>query len=131
MLDPRTRQVVAKSERFLNTGRWALENGDPESAASRTYYALYHMTILLLRLVRGRFRVRWDHDQLNNAFLDEFCKPGFRFSRRDGDDWGYIKGARLQADYGRPPLAHRRAQRSLERAEQLIAKKGVEVERNA
>jgi hypothetical protein len=43
VLDPSTRRVTEKCERFLRTARTALDNGDPESAASRAYYALYHM----------------------------------------------------------------------------------------
>jgi uncharacterized protein (UPF0332 family) len=127
VLDPSIRLVVARSERYMNTARTALATGDPESAASRAYYALYHMTILLLRVVRGIERDRWDHDQLQKAFLDEFCKLHFRFSRDDGREWGDVMDTRFTADYGRVPLNHRRAQRSVERAERLIAKMRREV----
>jgi uncharacterized protein (UPF0332 family) len=119
--------VVERSGRFLSTARAALENDDPESAASRAYYAPYHMTILLLSVVRGIERDRWDHDQLQKAFLDEFCKLHFRFSRDDGREWGDVMDTRFTADYDRGPLNRRRALRSLERAERLIAKMRREV----
>lgn len=122
---------MVRSERFLTTARVALETGDPESAASRAYYALYHMTIMLLREVRGIERVRWDHEELHRAFLDEFCKPGFRFSRSEGDDWRYVKDARIDADYSRRSVTdHRRAQRAIERAGRLASKMQVEVHRS-
>lgn len=82
----------------MSTARSALENDDPESAASRAYYALYHVTVLLLRVVRGIERDRWDHDELQKAFLDEFCKLHFRFSRTDGRDWGDVMDTKV---YGR------------------------------
>ena len=100
---------------------------DPESAASRAYYALYHMTVLLLRVVRGIERDRWDHDQLLNTFLHEFCRLHFKFSRSDGEDWAYVLRTRFMADYGRDPLTRRRAQRSVERAERLVNKMLLEI----
>ena len=127
VLDPSIMPVVERSERFMNTASTALANGDPESASSRAYYALYHMTILLLRVVRGIERDRWDHDQLQKAFLDEFCKLHFSFSRADGREWGDVMDTRFTADYDRGPLNRRRALRSLERAERLIAKMRREV----
>lgn len=131
MLDPSIRRVVERSERFLNTGRAALESGDPESAASRAYYALYHMTVLLLRVVKDVERDRWDHEQLHHSFLNEFCKPHFRFSYGDGEDWRYVKDTRIRADYGREPLNTRRARRAIAKAERLIAKMRLEVGGNA
>jgi uncharacterized protein (UPF0332 family) len=111
VLDPSTRRVTEKCERFLRTARTALDNGDPESAASRAYYALYHMTILLLRRVRGVERNRWDHEQLHKVFLEEFCRLHFRFSQADGDDWRYVKDSRIDADYGHEVFNERHAQR--------------------
>jgi uncharacterized protein (UPF0332 family) len=127
VLDPSTRRVTEKCERFLRTARLALDDGDPESAASRAYYALYHMTILLLGRVRGIERNRWDHEQLHKVFLDEFCKPHFRFSRADGDDWRYVKDSRIDADYGHGAVNERHAQRVLVRAERLITRMRQEV----
>ena len=119
MLDPNAEQVIDKVSRFLDTAANALENGDSESAASRAYYALYHITVLLLRVVRGIERDRWDHDQLQRAFLDHFCKLGYMFSRQDGHDWTYVKDSRIVADYGRTPLPLIRGRRTLDRARKL------------
>ena len=128
MLDPSISRAVDRSRRYLDTARMALDNGDPESAASRAYYALYHITILLLRVVRRVERRRWDHEQLHHAFLDEFCKPGFRFDRRDGDDWRYVKESRIDADYSRQNVTDAsRARRALDRAEHLVEKMRMEV----
>lgn len=127
MQDQSTSLVIDRVERYLNTARLAIENGDPESAASRAYYALYHMTKLLLKIPKGIERDRWDHDQLQKAFLDEFCKLHFSFSRADGREWGYLMDTRFTADYDRDPLNRRRALMSLERADRLIAKMRREV----
>ena len=125
--DPHTGQVIDRVETYLKTARLALENDDSESAASRAYYALYHMTILLLRVVRGIERDRWDHDQLQKAFLDQFCKLHFSFSRADGREWGDVMHTRIDADYGRDPLNSRHVQRSIEKAHRLIGKMRREV----
>ncbi len=106
--------------RFLDTATAALESGDSESAASRAYYALYHITVLLLRAVKGIERERWDHEQLHRAFLDQFCMVGYLFRRQDGQDWEYVKISRIAADYGSNPLPAIRARRAIERARRLI-----------
>ena len=119
VLDPSIRRTVDRSRQYLNTARMALDNGDPESAASRAYYSLYHMTILLLRVVRGIERERWDHEQLHREFLDHFCRLGYLFGRQDGEDWDYVKNSRLEADYGESPLPPARARRAVERSRRL------------
>jgi len=129
--DPHIRQTIDRVETYLKTARLVLENDDPESAASRAYYALYHMTILLLRVIRGIERDRWDHDQLHNAFLNEFCKLHFKFSQVDGTDWAYVLRTRFMADYDRDPLDTRRAHRAVERAAQLVSKMRLEILRDA
>ena len=120
LLDPRTEQTISKVVRFLDTATAALVSGDAESAASRAYYALYHITVLLLRTVKGIERERWDHEQLHRAFLDQFCKVGYLFSRQDGRDWEYVKNSRIAADYHPNPLPPIRGQRAIARARQLI-----------
>jgi uncharacterized protein (UPF0332 family) len=131
MLDSSERRVIEKCERFLRTARAALDNGDPESAASRAYYALHHMTVLLLYRVKSIERDSWSHRQLYQAFLDEFCKLHFRFSRSDGDDWGFVRDIRLLADYSSTPLSIRRARTSVEKSERLVDRMRQEVERDA
>ena len=127
MQDPSTGPVIDRVERYLNTARLAIENGDPESAASRAYYALYHMTILLLKILKGIERDRWDHDELLNTFLQEFCRLHFKFSRSDGEDWAYVLRTRFMADYDRDPLNRGRAQRAVERADRLVSKIQMEI----
>lgn len=131
MLDPSANQVVNRVQRFLASAKLCLDHGDAESAVSRGYYALYHMTILLLRVSRSVNRDRWDHDELHRVFLDQFCKLGFKFSITDGEDWARIKDARIDSDYSRGVVNLRRAQISIERAERLIIKMVHEVGANA
>ena len=120
MLDPRTEQIINKVVRYLDTATAALESGDSESAASRAYYALYHVTVLLLKTVKGIERERWEHEQLHRVFLDEFCKVGYLFRRQDGQDWEYVKISRIAADYGSNPMPAIRGQRAIETARRLI-----------
>ena len=127
VLDPSVQHAIGRAERFIATARLALEHGDPESAVSRVYYALYHMTILLLGVTRGITRGRWDHNELHRMFLDQFCKLSFKFNVDDGEDWGRVRDARIDGDYGRHVVTTRRAQRSIERAQRLISKIRSEV----
>jgi uncharacterized protein (UPF0332 family) len=131
VLDPDISQVIDRVEQYLNTASLALENRDPDSASSRAYYALYHMTVLLLRVVWGVERDRWDHPQLHKAFLDHFCKSGFRFSQDDGREWGDVMQARINADYWLEHLRHRTALRSVDKARRLVNKMKIEVGRYA
>ena len=108
----------------------AQELGDPESAVSRAYYALYHTTIVLLEVVRNRTRERWAHDQLERAFLEEFCNPGFIFNARDGDTWKQARAVRIDADYRLDRLSQRTAQRILDRVEDLVTRMKYEIERS-
>ena len=85
------------------------------------------MTILLLKILKGIERDRWDHPQLHKEFLDQFCKLGFRFNQDDGDDWGVVMQARLKADYWREQLRPRSALEAVAKAQRLVAKMGDEV----
>ena len=131
VLDPSVQHAIGRAERFIATARLALENGDPDSTVSRVYYALYHMTILLLGVTRGISRGRWDHNELHGMFLDQFCKLSFKFNVDDGKDWGRVKDARIDGDYGRHAVSSRRAQGSVEQAQRLINKMRSEVAADA
>lgn len=113
---------VEKAKRFLEAAHLAYEHGQYENAVSRAYYAAYHLVAWVLMQHKNLDRRRWDHFQLLNAFLDNFCKPGFLFSVEDGNDLGELLDSRLMADYERTVFNERRAQRLITRADRLCGK---------
>ena len=131
MLKPELNSVLGKADRFMQTARLAFADGDPESAVSRAYYGLFHVTAVLLAVVANRTRERWEHTQLEKAFLDEFASRGFRFSVRDGNTWKEAHLSRVTADYRVNELRARAAQRLLSRIEDLVARMKDEIQRSA
>lgn len=131
MLNPELNSALVKGDRFLQTARLAFADGDPESAVSRAYYGLFHVTVALLAVVANRTRERWEHIQLEKAFLDEFARRGFRFSARDGNTWNEARLSRITADYRVAELTTRAAERLLSRVEDLAARMKDEIQRSA
>lgn len=131
MLNPELNSALVKGDRFLQTARLAFADGDPESAVSRAYYGLFHVTVALLAVVANRTRERWEHTQLEKAFLDEFARRGFRFSARDGNTWKEARLSRITADYQVGELTTRAAERLLARVEDLAARMKDEIQRSA
>lgn len=131
MLKPELNSALVKADRFMQTARLAFADGDPESAVSRAYYGLFHVTAVLLEVVANRTRERWEHTQLEKAFLDEFASRGFRFSARDGNTWKEAHLSRVNADYRVDELRARAAQRLLSRIEDLVARMKDEIQRSA
>ena len=131
VLKPELNSALVKADRFMQTARLAFADGDPESAVSRAYYGLFHVTAVLLEVLANRTRERWEHTQLEKAFLDEFASRGFRFSARDGNTWKEAHLSRVTADYRVDELRARAAQRLLSRIEDLVARMKDEIQRSA
>ncbi|MCD5413073.1 MAG: HEPN domain-containing protein [Dehalococcoidia bacterium] len=70
---------IEKANAFLNTAQLAMRNGDYESCVSRSYYAAYHMVVILLASKANIRRKRWDHNELHRAFGEQFCKKGWLY----------------------------------------------------
>ena len=68
---------------------------------------------------------------MEEAFLDEFARRGFRFSTRDGNTWKEARLSRITADYQVGELTIRAAERLLSRVEDLIARMKDEIQRSA
>ncbi|MCL0095280.1 HEPN domain-containing protein [Dehalococcoidia bacterium] len=76
-----------------------MRNGDYESCVSRSYYAAYHMVVILLASKANIRRKRWDHNELHRAFGEQFCKKGWLFTREDGDLFRTLQLERFSTDY--------------------------------
>jgi uncharacterized protein (UPF0332 family) len=86
---------LEKSRRFLRSGYALLELGDPDSAAGRAYYAMFHAAEALL-LSKGLEYTK--HRAVLSAYGREFAKSGLlpeKFHRALLDAYE----SRLSADY--------------------------------
>ena len=113
---------IEKANAFLNTAQLAMRNGDYESCVSRSYYAAYHMVVVLLASKANIRRKRWDHNELHRAFGEQFCKKGWLFTREDGDLFRTLQLERFSADYEVGRFSKKKAERLVMRAGALISK---------
>lgn len=79
----------------LVTGKKVLES-DPDSAASRAYYAAFHALTALFALQEKSFT---KHAALRSAFHRELIKPGF-LPNELGRDFDFLMDMRETGDYG-------------------------------
>lgn len=111
-----------KADECYRAARLAFDHDLWETAISRAYYGLFHLVSEVMAQNANRYEQRWNHRQLHNAFIDNFCKRGFLLSRQDGETYGLLREERLAADYGNPAFSQRRAARAMRRAEELHKK---------
>lgn len=68
-----TEKLLAKASRAIQSSRTLLDSGDPESAVSRAYYAMFYVAEALLGEKGLRFR---KHGGVHGAFGEHFAKTG-------------------------------------------------------
>lgn len=69
---------------------------DPDSAASRFYYAAFYAVSALFALEGKTFK---KHSAIENAVHRDLVKTG-RWTEKLGSDYSFLRGARETADYG-------------------------------
>lgn len=69
---------------------------DPDSAASRFYYAAFYAVSALFALEGKTFK---RHSAIENAVHRDLVKIG-RWTEKLGSDYSFLRGARETADYG-------------------------------
>lgn len=74
----------------------ALITIDPDSAASRFYYAAFYAVSALFALENKTFK---RHSAIENAVHRDLVKTG-RWTEKLGSDYSFLRGARETADYG-------------------------------
>lgn len=84
------------ARRFVQTAGVDLSAGDPDSAASRAYYAAYHAVAALFALDAIVFR---KHEAIEAAVHRDLVKSG-RLPVSVGKDYTDLRQLRLRGDYG-------------------------------
>lgn len=83
------------ARRSLRSARVLLDDDDPQGAANRAFYAMFHAATAAL-VVRGE-RVA-THAGLIGRFSDLFIKPG-EFPKELGRAFNLAEDRRMEADY--------------------------------
>ena len=87
--------TIRKAYRLLKTSRVDFESGDYDSAASRAYYAVFHMLEGAL-LLKGLSYSK--HSAVIGAFNFQFIKPGI-FPKKFSKSIGILFEQRQRGDY--------------------------------
>lgn len=89
-------ELLRKARRTVRSAEVLVADGDPESAASRAYYAMFYVAKALLE---AKGVVPRKHSGVQHAIWEHFIKPGLldnRYHRWLIDAFDQ----RLQSDYG-------------------------------
>jgi uncharacterized protein (UPF0332 family) len=113
------RDLIEKTEKFLNTAQQALNIGDYDSCASRCYYAMFFMAeaALLTKNLTAS-----SHKGVISLFGEHFVKTKI-FERTLGKALSDAYDKRLVGDYGVGlVVTEQQAQNLLESAQDFISK---------
>ncbi len=105
------------ARRFLRTARVDLDSGDPDSAASRSYYAAYHGVASFFAMEGIVFK---KHEAIESAVHRDLVKSG-RLPHSFGRDYTDLRQLRLRGDYGAGlPVDPTSAMDAIDRATRII-----------
>ena len=114
--------MMEKAERACSASRLLLENGYPDDAANRAYYAMFNAA--RAALLASEAPVKLDeiktHSGLIGAFSKHLVKDG-PLSKETGRLLGQIKDVRLSVDYDGTFIEPEDARTVVEQAETFIA----------
>lgn len=90
------KDLIKKSEKFLNTAQLALNSGDFDSCASRCYYAMFYVSeaVLLLKGLKAT-----SHKGVISLFGEHFIQTD-TFDKSLGRILNIMYDKRLVGDYG-------------------------------
>jgi uncharacterized protein (UPF0332 family) len=113
---------LSKSARNLAAAARDLEGGSYDPCVSRAYFAAFQAVIsALLALTdfqrRGRY---WDHGEIAAEFVRRLIHRQKVFPQTLASTLDDLKSRRHQADYDHRQISQRVAQRSLDKAKQLV-----------
>lgn len=92
-------EFLARAERYLASAQLLLEDGDPASSVSRTYYAMFFAAEAALLTKQLAFS---SHKAVISAFGEHFVKTG-RLPASMGRDLSRAHAERLASDYDAAP----------------------------
>ncbi len=106
-----------RARRIIQTSSMLVES-DPESAASRAYYAAFHALTALFALRGQSFK---KHTALRAALHRDLIKSG-EWPRERGKDYDLLTELREASDYGEMArIIDQDARRAVEAAQRIIA----------
>ena len=117
---PFARSLVRKSERAIRSARLSLQNGDPDSAVNRAYYAMFNMSrAALLNLGVSEGDLPRTHRGVSEAFRQYAVLPG-RIEPGLASALTRAENLRLRADYTATEIPADAAGHILEEAERYV-----------
>jgi len=112
-----TVRLLDKAARAIASAEPVLQNGDPDLAAGRAYYAMFYTAEALLNEKNLRFK---KHGGVHAAFGEHFAKPGLL----DAKYHRWLLAAfetRITADYGvEEPIASDEARTLIQQAREFL-----------
>jgi uncharacterized protein (UPF0332 family) len=115
------RVYLAKARNNLRTAQSAYDQGDFDSCASRTYFAVFHVEIAALVKLTEFRQDRWGHDRVQEEFNRRLIRSrklfpsSLRFIHND------LIGRRHIADYKDQHTSVRTAERWRKHATDMVA----------
>jgi len=115
------RVYLAKARNNLRTAQSAYDQGDFDSCASRTYFAVFHVEIAALVKLTEFRQDRWGHDRVQEEFNRRLIRSrklfpsSLRFIHND------LIGRRHIADYKDQHTSVRTDERCMKQATDMVA----------
>jgi uncharacterized protein (UPF0332 family) len=111
---------LERAQESLKAAQLCLQEGLPNSAASRAYYAMFQAAQVAMSIV-GSPQSEWSHHGLQAAFVTELIhrRKIYPSVLRDYLSSGLI--IRQSADYGQAGVSRKIAQRLVHRAASFVA----------
>ena len=105
------------ADRFLASASALVEIGDPDSAASRAYYAAFHAVSALFAHEGQMFR---KHEAVESAVHRDLVRAG-RVPITFGEDYADLRQLRMRGDYAAGlPVDEAAARAGIERARRIV-----------
>ena len=109
--------LIGKARRYLRSAELLIQDGDYDSAVSRSYYAMFYSAEAALLKKKMTFT---SHKAVISAFGQHFVKTGI-FEKRLGRSMNIIFGERQLGDYGADfSISEDNARRAFESAREFV-----------
>lgn len=110
-----------KAEEFLKAARICLLSHLPNASVSRSYYSMFHASIIALRKI-GIFKKEWKHNQLLSSFTSELVVKRKVYPSHFKKYLNEVLLSRHVADYKPILISFKKAERVLKKATEFLSK---------